>query len=337
MIHVSFGLQLLTAAAFLLCCGSQVSICDRMDIEIGFDGRRKHLKRFKRIYIETTNICNLDCSFCIKTERKKLMVDERSFRHIAGEAVKFTDHVCFHLMGEPLMNGSIGKFLEVCSELGLKVNLVTNGTLIGSRREILLSSPALRKVSFSLHSYEANRMGMTLEEYLREIIDFAEAAGGRPIIEFRLWNLPGENTEGLNSENERVVSYILERLGLKRNILEEGKGKNGIRLKEGIYLGFQEKFEWPEEGSGYNSDYGFCHGMRDHIGILADGTVVPCCLDSEGRIPLGNVFEMPLDMILDGERAAAIYEGFNGRRLVEDLCKGCTYIRRFDRNGRKSL
>jgi radical SAM protein with 4Fe4S-binding SPASM domain len=177
-------------------------------------------------------------------------------------------------------------------------------------------------------------MGTSLEEYLKDILDFAEAASGRVIIELRLWNLSGELAEGLNSENEKVVSYILERLGLEREILTLGKGKNGIKLMEGIYLGFQERFVWPEEGTGTSMEHGFCHGMRDHIGILADGTVVPCCLDSQGSIPLGNVFETQLKEILSGDRATAIYEGFNGRRLVEDLCKGCTYIRRFDRKGR---
>lgn len=292
------------------------------------------MKRFKRIYIETTNICNLDCSFCIKTERDKLTMDERSFRLIAEEASEFTDHVCFHLMGEPLLNGSIGEFLAICLELGLKVNLATNGTLIRRRAEVLLGSAALRKVSFSLHSYEANEMGISLEEYLKDIMDFADEAKGQIIIELRLWNLSGELAEGLNAENDKVVSYILERLGLERSILTEGKGKNGIRLREGLYLGFQERFIWPEKGAGEIVENGFCHGMRDHIGILADGTVVPCCLDSQGSIPLGNVFEIPLVEILKGERATAIYEGFNGRRLVEDLCKGCTYIRRFDRKGR---
>lgn len=292
------------------------------------------MKRFKRIYIETTNICNLDCSFCIKTERDKLTLDERSFRLIAEEASEFTDHVCFHLMGEPLLNGSIGEFLAICLELGLKVNLATNGTLIRRRAEVLLGSAALRKVSFSLHSYEANEMGISLEEYLKDIMDFADEAKGQIIIELRLWNLSGELAEGLNAENDKVVSYILERLGLERSILTEGKRKNGIRLREGLYLGFQERFIWPEKGAGEIVENGFCHGMRDHIGILADGTVVPCCLDSQGSIPLGNVFEIPLVEILKGERATAIYEGFNGRRLVEDLCKGCTYIRRFDRKGR---
>lgn len=308
-----------------------------MDVEEELLGRRKHLKRFKRIYIETTNICNLDCSFCIKTEREKLMMDGRSFRHIAEEASEFTDHVCFHLMGEPLMNGNIGEFLAICLELGLKVNLATNGTLIGTRGEVLLSAPALRKVSFSLHSYEANEMGISLEEYLKDIMDFADEAKGQIIIELRLWNLSGELADGLNTENDKVVSYILKRLGLERSILTEGKGKNGIRLKEGLYLGFQERFIWPENGTGEIVENGFCHGMRDHIGILADGTVVPCCLDSQGSIPLGNVFEAPLKEILAGSRAASIYEGFNGRRLVEDLCKGCTYIRRFDRKGRITL
>ena len=63
--------------------------------------------------------------------------------------------------------------------------------------------------------------------------------------------------------------------------------------------------------------------------MLADGTVVPCCLDHEGDIALGNIFEGSMEEILASERASAIYEGFRDHRATEELCRKCGYARRF--------
>jgi radical SAM protein with 4Fe4S-binding SPASM domain len=66
------------------------------------------------------------------------------------------------------------------------------------------------------------------------------------------------------------------------------------------------------------------------MGILADGTVVPCCLDKEGVINLGNCSAKRIDHIMRSPRAKALRDGFKNGILVEDLCRKCTYIERFD-------
>ena len=65
--------------------------------------------------------------------------------------------------------------------------------------------------------------------------------------------------------------------------------------------------------------------------MLCDGTVVPCCLDAEGTLALGNLFDTPLDEILASPRARAIYENFTNRRAIEPLCLRCDYARRFSK------
>ena len=107
--------------------------------------------------------------------------------------------------------------------------------------------------------------------------------------------------------------------------------REGFRLAERIFLEYGERFDWPELTAGEGGGEGFCYGLRDQFGVLCDGTVVPCCLDHEGDIPLGNLFAQSLEEILSSPRAQAIYEGFSGRRAVEELCRKCGYAHRFTR------
>ena len=62
---------------------------------------------------------------------------------------------------------------------------------------------------------------------------------------------------------------------------------------------------------------------------MSDGTVVPCCLDADGNLALGNLFESDLESILSSERARNIYDGFTRRRACEELCRKCGYAKRF--------
>jgi radical SAM protein with 4Fe4S-binding SPASM domain len=72
-----------------------------------------------------------------------------------------------------------------------------------------------------------------------------------------------------------------------------------------------------------------CRGLRDHLAILVDGTVVPCCLDADGQVALGNIFRQPLVAILASPRALRLREGFGHQWLVEPLCRRCAYRQRF--------
>jgi radical SAM protein with 4Fe4S-binding SPASM domain len=81
----------------------------------------------------------------------------------------------------------------------------------------------------------------------------------------------------------------------------------------------------PDQG-----EKGFCHALSQQIGIHADGTVVPCCLDKEAVIKLGNIFETPFEEILKSQRLLEMSKGFKNLQLKEELCRKCTYIKRFD-------
>lgn len=300
------------------------------------------MKRFKKVYIEITNVCNLDCEFCPGTKRAARFMTLAEFERAADALLPYTDYVYLHLMGEPLLHPELYEILEACAARGLRVNLTTNGTLLdapherfGTIGEMLLRSGAVRKVAFSLHSFEANGVTEPLEAYIGRIMEFIAASReGKMLRELRLWN-----GRGAEAFNERIVALIMRGVGQapprSGGAGEEptppvGAGLRGAeKLGERLYLARADKFDWPDAELDELGAEVFCFGLRDQLGVLADGTVVPCCLDSDGTVALGNIFAEPLAGILGGERVKRIYDGFSARRAVEPLCRRCGYARRF--------
>ncbi len=276
------------------------------------------MKRFKKIYIEIGNICNLSCSFCPKTTREPRQMNIAEFKTVIEKIFTFTDYVYFHLMGEPLLHPALADFLKICEDFGLKVIITTNSTLINDKKEILINSKSHYKTVISLHSFEAND-NVDFDKYIDDCLDYVKDAKDKKIIALRLWNNGGKDT--LNNRIFEKIEKIFS------SPWSDARG--GKKLCENVYLQFGDKFNWPDIENPDESDTAFCYGLRDQIGILADGTVVPCCLDNNGNISLGNIFETDLESIINSKRATAIYNGFSNRQAVESLCKKCTFARKF--------
>lgn len=288
------------------------------------------MTRFKKIYIETTNICNLSCNFCPKTSRKLGFMETEDFKKIINKVKGHTNHIYLHLMGEPFLNNNLESFLQIAKEANIKVNITTNGTLINNVKDVLINSGAIRQISISLHSFEANENNINFYDYLNNILQFIEEANKKTeiICSLRLWNIDTEDLKANNNLNLDILKLIEENLNINFSIKDALLDKRGIKLKERVYLNMAEKFSWPDSSISLISEEVFCYGLRDQLGILLDGTVVPCCLDSEGKIPLGNIFKEDLGDIINSKRAIDIYDGFSQRRAVEDLCKRCGYAKR---------
>jgi len=277
------------------------------------------MKRFQKIYVEISNICNLHCSFCPGTRRKKHSMTESEFSALLPKLRPWTDFLYFHLMGEPLCHPQLGHFLELAHEAGFRVILTTNGSLLKKNQELLLAAPGLHKVNISLHAFEANDLSIPFEKYLQDCIAFGRAAEGKTIIVYRLWN-----SGGAEAMNSRIIT------ALEASFPGSWKeGRKGIAIAVRIFLEHGDKFDWPDLTAPEGSDRVFCYGLRDQLGVLCDGTAVPCCLDHEGDLALGNLFAQSVEEILDTPRAKAIYEGFTHREASEELCRKCGYARRF--------
>lgn len=265
---------------------------------------------YSRVYVEVTNCCNLSCSFCHGHHREKKFMTEPEFVRILQQLQGKTGYLYYHLMGEPLLHPRLPRFLTLAREQGFRSNITTNGTLLPDRGEEILQAGA-HKINISLHSLEEGDP----DAYVKNCAAFALLAKRYgTIVSFRLWT--GRNNVLL----EKLQAY------LPGNWQENTRG---YRIRDGIFLEFGEKFQWPDKDGEAGDGKVACYGMRDHFGILCDGTVVPCCLDSEGVIALGNVFAEELGDILDSARASAICKGFQNRKAVEDLCRRCGYAGRF--------
>ena len=202
--------------------------------------------------------------------------------------------------------------------------LTTNGTLLGDRSEELLAAGGLHKVSVSLHSFEGNQGG-DMSDYLETVWEFAAPATERGVIcALRLWN-----EGGANIRNGEVEAFLSKKCGVDvKSLPIDGSGNR--RLGENLFLETADKFDWPALET-EERDTEFCYGLRQQIAVLCDGTVVPCCLDGQGTISLGNLLTDDLGHILASPRAAAIREGFARRQPSEELCRRCGYATRFNR------
>lgn len=277
------------------------------------------MKRFHKIYLEISNVCNLSCRFCPGTRRTPRLMTEEEFSSLLPKLRPWTDYLYFHLMGEPLCHPRLEAFLKLAGEAGFKVILTTNGTLLEKQRDVLLNAPALHKVNISLHAFEANDLSIPFSEYLRRCFAFGQAAEGQKLVVYRLWNQGGEDQQNAAILEEMHNAFHSQWIPEPR----------GTRIGQRIYLEYGDKFDWPDLTAEDGGDAVFCYGLRDQLGVLCDGTVVPCCLDHEGDITLGNLFKQSLENILETDRAKAIYEGFRKKKATEELCRKCGYAKRF--------
>ena len=267
-----------------------------------------------RCYLEITNVCNLDCAFCPKTKRRKGALTMEQYDALTDRLKGNVKFLYFHLMGEPFVHRNLAQMVAMARDKGMVPVLTTNGTLLKGGEGVLDSRPY--KIQISLHSQEGNGID-DIDGYVDDVMNFAmKAAEKGVIIVLRLWN-----EGGLDKANERILARISTYAPLTVN-----ERQGGWTVMKNIYVEQDSKFEWPDsEREEIDADKVFCYALRNQVGVLVDGSVVPCCLDHDGDIVLGNLYEQGLDEILSSDRARAMYDGFGRHEAVEPLCRRCGY------------
>ena len=273
---------------------------------------------YARVYLEITNICNRSCSFCPGTVRDLRRMTMEEFQTAASKIRSVTEYLYFHIMGEPLTHPLLPDFIRYARSIGFKPAVTTNGTLLRARGHELIDA-GVYKVNISVHSFEDGSFEDYIK-YLTDCADFARRASDAGVLTvLRLWNQGCDDGRNINTEDF-----------FRQQIAGEWKqGNRGYRIKNKLHLEFGDRFTWPDMACEEGGDSVFCYGLKDHFGVLCDGRVIPCCLDREGVIDLGNIFTDDLEDILQGERAVNLREGFKQRKAVEELCRKCGYARRF--------
>ena len=278
----------------------------------------------KRAYVEITNICNLHCAFCPGTKRTPRTMPPEDFARILDRLEGHVQYVYLHIMGEPLLHPRLPELLHLAAQRALRVCITTNGTLLGRQADALLRADALYRVAVSLHSIEENGGDPSAaRQYLETVWSFAERAAAQGVIvALRLWNEGAADTG-----NGVILDFLRDKTGAKN---WNQPRKSSFKLYDNLYLELERAFAWPDL-SADEVPTEFCRALREQIGVLADGTVVPCCLDHEGDLALGNLLTQTLDDILSGARAREMFDGFSRRRPTEALCRRCGYATRFNK------
>lgn len=276
------------------------------------------MKKYKKIYIEITNNCNLKCSFCSEVKRKRRFMTTEEFENILIKIKDYTDYIYLHIKGEPLLHPNIIEFLRLADKYNLKVNLTTNGTLFSKVAKELSECNSLRKINFSLHSENS------LDNYCEEIFKNVELLKDKIII-YRLWTLKNNQ---LDSKSQEIVNKIKKYYNLPQETVDKIYTSNNIKIKSTIYVDKDNEFSWPEITT--HKSNGYCYALKTQIGILVDGTVVPCCLDSNGVVNLGNIFKESLEEIINSEKYISLKKSFQDRKPCEKLCQSCTFKERLN-------
>ena len=287
--------------------------------------------KFYRIYIELTNVCGLSCSFCPTKELPSRVMDLDFFESIIKQAKTYTNEIACHVVGDPLTQSNLHEYLDIIHKYGMKAMLTTSGYFLKKHSYDTLFHPCVKQINISLNSYNKNDTSLTFEQYLTPVLALCHEKLKRKeelFINLRVWNLDEMMSE--RDFNEMLFSRLSDAfdtlLVLETVYTEKPKS---IRLASKILVHFDNYFEWPSLNNKNYGD-GTCQGLQSHIAILASGKVVPCCLDCDGVIELGDLHIESLDNMLQSQKSRAMLEGFKEGKAVEELCQKCSYKERFN-------
>ena len=285
--------------------------------------KKIEVNMFKKIYIEITNICNLKCKFCPETSRNKEYMSIENFEKIIEKIHKHTKLVCLHVKGEPLLHSNLEELLEILEKYNLKANITTNGTLITQNIETIKKSKAVRQINFSIHSLTQNA---ELEaEYLNSIFKSVEELSHK-IVSYRLWNITKLQDNLINKD---IIEEIEKYYNIQ-NLAETLKQNSFLKLRENLFINQDIEFTWPNINGKEIIKKGRCLALKEQIAILVDGTVVPCCLDNNGDIPLGNILEESLEDILNKDKAQTMRKNFENKVITCKLCGTCGFLKKLE-------
>lgn len=288
------------------------------------------MRPLQKIYLEITNACNLSCPFCPAHSRAPVFMSVPDFSAIMEKLRGKAESLYFHVKGEPLLHPELSTLIDIARDANFPVLITTNGTLLESALPALSGKKNLARLNVSLQSLavfpaeERKEMIRSILESAEKLIESNMSVNPKFLVSLRLW------TRDDIPETELALAVIEDRYGEEKGSLSRRlESRNGTVIRPGLAIHTASTFAWPSlEGTDYGSR-GFCRALRDQAGILADGTVVPCCLDGDGILSLGNIFESSWDDILSSPRARAIYSAFTDRTITEPLCRRCGYRTRF--------
>lgn len=277
--------------------------------------------KFKRIYIELSDICGLKCNFCPSKKGVRGVMSFEKFSLLLPQIRHKAKLFSFHILGDPLWIENLKDYINLAKENDMKLEITTSGFYLSPKnRALLLESKNIRQINISLMAFLSQKR-VNLEEYFEPIFELCKKhleQKCKSFINLRLWNLSSNSNPP--KENFEIYELLEKHFGSKIDInLKQN------RLQRHILLHQAKIFEWVSLEDDFLQNTGTCHALKEQIGILSNGSVVPCCFDTKADIFLGNVFEQNFNEILNSKRLREMKEGFRQNKRIEALCQRCKF------------
>lgn len=295
-------------------------------------------------------------------ERKRGHIDLKLLEKLLDEIADkhLTKIVTFHLMGEPLIYPHIFKAIALAVDRKLELHLTTNGSTFAIRPDHIekLVASGIPKVTISLQTPSTDTFtlrgappNLSPNLYFSGITQYVQAnledeqSPTRVNIKF-LDSTPHpflvphkplkivEGREQMQAELNRWADILFQGYShppdlqwIDQQIRQHKPGRwQVITLHPKLGLETFPLDSWGNVELGTDvvpARFGTCNGAAQQVGVLYDGTVVPCCKDYEGRIPLGNLNEKSLAEILVDRPACALRQGFDRLQVTHPVCQRC--------------
>ncbi|WP_164499647.1 radical SAM/SPASM domain-containing protein [Helicobacter pylori] len=278
-------------------------------------------KPFKKIYIELSDICGLQCSFCPNPKNIRGVMPLELFEKVCKEAAPLTPIITFHVLGDPCKLKNLNHYLNAAKRFSLKVDLVTSGAYLHNFETLL--QDAIYQISISLDAGLDNHNKLNQHRYIQKILEFCRYKCEKNSEVFLNLRIQDSTLD----KHQNLIKPFLE--SFECVSLETLKSQGRARLFKKSFLNIQKTFKWPNLNAqnplNQESKIPYCYGLIKQIAILSNGVVVPCCMDTQAHINLGDLNHTPLKDILNSQKAMAIKTHFLKGEALEPLCQNCSY------------
>ncbi|MGN8412500.1 radical SAM/SPASM domain-containing protein [Helicobacter pylori] len=278
-------------------------------------------KLFKKIYIELSDICGLQCSFCPNPKNIRGVMPLELFEKVCKEAAPLTQMITLHVLGDPCKLKNLKHYLSTAKRFSLKVDLVTSGVYLHNFETLL--QDAIYQISISLDAGLDAHNKLNQHRYIQKILEFCRYKCEKNSEVFLNLRIQDSTLD----KHQNLIKPFLE--SFECVSLEGLKTQGRARLFKKSFLNIQKTFKWPSLNApnplNQESKIPYCYGLIKQIAILSNGVVVPCCMDTQAHINLGDLNHMPLKDILNSQKAMAIKTHFLKGEALEPLCQNCSY------------
>ncbi|MGL2697615.1 radical SAM/SPASM domain-containing protein [Helicobacter pylori] len=278
-------------------------------------------KLFKKIYIELSDICGLQCGFCSNPKNIRGVMPLELFEKVCKEAAPLTPIITLHVLGDPCKLKNLNRYLSTAKRFSLKVDLVTSGVYLHNFETLL--QDAIYQISISLDAGLDNHNKLNQHRYIQKILEFCRYKCEKNSEVFLNLRIQDSTLE----KHQNLIKPFLE--SFECVSLEGLKSQGRVRLFKKSFLNIQKTFKWPNLNAqnplNQESKIPYCYGLIKQVAILSNGVVVPCCMDTQAHINLGDLNHMPLKDILNSQKAMAIKTHFLKGEALELLCQNCSY------------